>query len=184
VPQSLTAAGGFELNSAPPLPLFDYADAVLPLWDTFSIRLGGNWTLVTKIGKVTSPGPQSVEYIFTIATDSSTALAIWQPFALQIPVGSMPEREVIRLYRDLRRAVTGAPPGTLALYPHQQFYWGADTNLYRSGVGALKTDGTIEATQLKLTHALAIANSTDSSNAAQQLNALLAYLRTKGILAP
>jgi hypothetical protein len=74
----------------------------------------------------------------------------WKPFMIYVPVSAgIDTTELERWRQQLLHGVVppGMPAGggILAVNPSHKFYWGNDTNLYRSSAGVMKTDGAFDA---------------------------------------
>jgi len=80
-------------------------------------------------------------------TGSGSGNQYWMPFMVYVPA-SVPRNEVERWRQQLLHGVV--PPnmpaggGILAMNSTHKLYWGSDTNLYRSGAGVVKTDGSFD----------------------------------------
>jgi hypothetical protein len=138
-PSPSTISAFFFNPGITPAPIFDNtAPPFLYLDDEQSRQIDNAWHLVVRAGKITGPqNPPAANALFVLQVDQGNDVEYWAPFAIHIPASSgVPDGEVIRWYRQVRYAVTGAPLGTIAMRKWHQLYWGGDTNLYRSVLGA------------------------------------------------
>jgi hypothetical protein len=110
--------------------------------DAACALIGGQWSYVTAIGKVTGAPPnQSNNLVLTLQL-KDTALAFRGIWVKYIPVSAnIPEREIIRWYRHgSRYQVPGTAQGNLGIDPHQSFDWGGRATLGAPAQGLLATN--------------------------------------------
>jgi len=114
--------------------------------------VGNGWVQCVQAVKVATNPNHTTNFQLLASTDTTHPYAIWMPWAIRIPSGSMSDTQVTRYARYLRNQVSNLPAGggISAFYPHQKLYWGNDTDLYRESPGVLRTDGVFQSSGLKL----------------------------------
>lgn len=139
---------GVQANTSCALGAGRCADA-----NAFMPQVTGQWwhpvVMLAKLAAGTNSS-HNVNLVLNNATSYGNAGSLWMPFLIRIPASAgMTTDEVERMRQQLLHGVVppGLPAGggVLAMHANHKLYWGADTDLYRSAAGVVKTDGAFDA---------------------------------------
>lgn len=88
-----------------------------------SRQVGVSWTPVVAAHKLIKKGKNPGAVVFYMAVDKDHPTSFWMPFMVHIPAkAGVSDGEVQRWAKYLTGFPSGAPAGSIALFPHQKLY--------------------------------------------------------------